>query len=71
MRAKVPASCELQESSEVVLWGLEVDVDLNGQRGTCLKWGDDVGRWTVKLDYAAESYQFKPQNLVLRPLGFS
>ena len=35
LRAKVPTSCELQESSEVVLWGLEVDVDLNGQRGTC------------------------------------
>ena len=36
---------------------------------TCLKWEDEVGCWTVKLDYAGESYKLKPQNLVLRPEG--
>ena len=61
-----PASWELQEGSEVMLWGLEVHTDLNGERGTCLNWREDVGRWTVKLDDAGESYQLKPQNLVLR-----
>ena len=50
------------EGDEVEVVGLRGRVDLNGQRGVALKYGEEEGRWNVRLR-DGKGVRIKPDNL--------